>query len=211
MHCRPSCPTNNSTCSSFLSAHSDNTNTLNLHTSSFTSSHDQIPVPQRRRRLEDPVITHASNYYAINPRQTSPSSQTLPLPLSRRIRQKSKDKSIYCDLYNLLERPPPVKPRKKHTSNDSSSCRSRRSIVYKNIHTKIKDINERKRHQQQQSCYYNEEKYQKDKLLSKQQYDQLQDKKCIYQRHVLTKGFLRRVVRNYFCMPMTVTNGEFLN
>lgn len=210
MHCWPSFPTNNSTSSSILSADSDNTNTLNHHSCSSTSSHDQIPVPQRRRRLEDPVITHASNYYVINPRQTSPSSQTLSHPLPHRIRQKSKAKDIYCDLYNLLERPPPVKPRKKYTLNDSNSCRSHRSIVCKSIHTIIKDINERKRHQQQ-TCYYNEKKHQKNKLSSKQQYDQLEEKKCIYQRHVLSKGFLRRVVQNYFCMPMTVTNGEFLN
>jgi hypothetical protein len=220
MHCRLlSCPTNNDSIqSSFFSTHSDYTHTLNHRICSSSVYHDQLPAPRRRRRLEDPVITPASNYYVINPRQTShspsPSSQTPSLSLLRRLHHKSEDKNIYCDLFNLLERPPPIKQRKKYISNDSDSCHGHRSIVYKNIHTKTKDINERKRHQKR-SSYYKEKTHQKEKLSSVQQYDQLEEKtknnKCIYQQHLSSKGFFRRVVNNYFCMPMTVTNREFSN
>jgi hypothetical protein len=189
MHCRPSCPTNNS---SFLFSHSDCTNTLNHCTCSCSSCHNQIPIPRRRRRLEEPVIIHASNYYVTNhPRQKSPSLETPPLLSPRRIRQKSVDKNIYCDLFNLLERPPPVKSTKKYTSNDSKSSRGHQSI----IRAKIKDTIERKRHQ-------------------KQQYEQLEeeeDENCIYPKRLSTKGFFRRIVRNYFCMPMTIIHREFLN
>lgn len=191
MHCRLSFPTNNSTCSSFLFSHSNYTNTLNHRTCSPSSNHDQKPVPRRRRRLEDPVTTHASNYYVTSPNQTTVSLQTLPIPSPCRIHQKIEDKNIYCDLFNLLERPSPIKQRKKPTSNDSNSCRNHRSIVYKNIHAKIQDTNERKRHHSQQPLSYKENKH--------------------HQRHLSSKGFFRRVARNYFCMPMTVTNGEFSN
>jgi hypothetical protein len=226
MHCRLSYPTNDSTCSSFLFVHSDHTNTLKPRPCSPSSYHDQkplTPLPRhRRRRLEDPVITYASNYYVINPRQTSCSpSPTSPLPSFRRIRQQSADKNIYCDLFNLLERPPPVKQRKKYISNDPNSYRGHRPIAYKNIHAKMNNINERKRHyqqqqqQQQQPSHYKEKKHPKEKLSSIQQYDQLKDKsinnKCIYQRRLSSKGFFRRVVRNYFCVPVTINNGEFSN
>ncbi len=203
MQCRLTCPTNNSICSSFLFTHFDYTNTLNHCTHSPSPYHDQkptSPVPRRRRRrLEDPVVTHASNDYVSYPRPTSHSPSLAvsppPPPLPRRSRQKSEEKHIYCDLFNLLERPPPIKQRKIYTTNDSKLCRGHRSIVYKNIHAKIKDSNERKRHHhhEQQTLVHQEKKYQQEKLSSV---------------HLSSKGFFRRVVRNYFCMPMTVTNGE---
>jgi hypothetical protein len=135
MHCRLSSPTNDFSYSSFIFPHSDYTN-ISKH--DICSHHpDQISTLRHRRRLEDPVISYASNYYVTNPRQTSHS----PLPTSI----SSKDKNIYCDLFNLLERPPLVQQK------NSKSCRSQKS-------------------RQQHS------------------------------------GFFRRVVRNYFCMPMTVAN-----
>ena len=189
MHCRLTYPTHDSTCSSFLFAHSN----------CPLSYDDQIPsiatLPRRLRRLEDPVINYASNYYVINPRQTSHSPSPLP-PLS-----SSEERHIYCDLFNLLDSspPPPIKQRKKNISNNSNSSRQHRSIVYKNVHTKIKDINERKRYHHQQ----------------KQQTDQLQEKtknnKPIYQQQLSSGGFFRRVVRNYFCVPMTLHNEKFPN
>ena len=218
MHCRPSCPTNDSTCSfSFLFLHPDYTNTINHHTCPSSSYHDQIPppAPRRRRRLEDPIITYASNYYATYPQQTSRSStptpqlsQSPPIPTSRQIYEQSEDKNIYCDLFNLLDRPPPVKQRRKYTLNDYNPCRRLRSIDYKNAHAKLKDISNPK------LSYFKEKRHQNDKLSSiHQPYERLQDKSknnnCSYQRHPLNKGFFRRVARSYFCMPMTVTNGEF--
>lgn len=192
MHCRPSSPTNHFPCSSFLFSHSN----ISKHgICSPLSYPDQIPPPavRRRRRLEDPIITYASNYYVTNPRQTSHS------PSSTQIQQKSGNKNIYCDLFNLLERPQPVQQKKKNIFKDSKSFRNHRSIVYKNLHAKIKDINERKRHQQQQQK----------KNLSYDQFDE--NRQSIHQRHSSNKGFFRRVVGNYFCMPMTVAYREFSN
>jgi hypothetical protein len=215
MHCRPSCPTNDSTCSfSFLFVHPDYTNTINHHICPSSSYHDQIspPAPRRRRRLEDPIITYASNYYATYPRQTShsPSPQSPPLRAPRQIYQQFDKKNIYCDLFNLLERPPPVKQRRKHTLNDYNPCRRYRSIDYKNAHGKLNDINDQKR--PQPSSYYKDKQPQDNKLSPIQR---LQEKSktnnCIYQRHSINKGFFRRVARNYFCMPMTTNNGEFSN
>jgi hypothetical protein len=118
MHCRLSSSTNEFPCSSFIlpqrSIHSDRITT----------------VRHRRRRLEDPILTYASNYYVTNPRQTSHSPSLTPI--------RTKDKNIYCDLFNLLERP---------SSSQPKNGKSRQS-----------------------------------------------------------KGFFRRVVRNYFCMPMTIAN-----
>ncbi|CAF3452243.1 unnamed protein product [Rotaria sp. Silwood1] len=226
MHCRPFCPTNDSTCSSFHFTHPDYTNTINHHTCSSLSCHDQVPLPpstpRRRRRLEDLVITYASNYYATYPCQTSSlSKQAPPLPAPRRIYQRSEDNGIYCDLFNLLERsspsPPPVKQRRKYTLNDHQPRRRHPSIAYKNAHAKMKDVNERKRHHYQgkPSSSSKEKKSQESELSSTKKYDRLQENvktnNGIYQQHSSSKGFFRRVARNYFCMPMTVANAEFSN
>jgi hypothetical protein len=210
MHCRSFYSINDSICSSsFIFTHLNQVNSLNHRTSSPSSYHDQIPLPapRRRRRLEDPVLTSASNYYTTYPRQASQSPH--------RIYQPSEHNGVICDLFNLLERPPPpVKQRKKYTSNGSNSARRHRSIDYKNAHAKLKDRNnERKHHHQQQPSYYHEKTQQDNKLSSIQQYDRLQEKEkitnCIYQRQSSNKGFLRRVARQYFCMPMTNNNSEF--
>ena len=227
MHCRTSYPTNNSTysSSSFLFVHSDYTNTLNPYICSSSSPyHDQIlPLPppppppptrrrRRRRRLEDPVITYASNYYVTYSRQTShsppPSPQSSPLPSHNQIYPQSSNKDIYCDLFNLLECPPPVKQRRKYTLSDYNLRCRHRSTDYKNTYAKV---NNEQKHQQ--PSYYNENNHQEDKLpATTQQYNRLQEKtkpnNSIYQRNSSSKGFFRRVACNYFCMPMTVTNGE---
>lgn len=198
MHCRLSYPTNNSTCSSFLFSQPKYPDTLKHRTCSPSSYHDQKPVLKHRRRLEDPIINHASNYYVTHPDQTSSSTlQTCSISSSHRHDRKIEDKNIYCDLFNLLERPLPIKQNKKNSLNDSNSCRNHhqhqhRAIVYKNIHAKIQDNNERKRYYPQQPLCDKESKHH-------------------HQRHLPSKGFFRRVVRNYFCMPMTVTNREFTN
>ncbi len=222
MHCRTSYPTNDSTySSSFLFVHSDYTNTLNQYNSPSSSYHDQIPPRRRRRRrrrLEDPVITYASNYYVTYSRQTShspppppsPSPQSPSFPSHHPIYQQSSSKDIYCDLFNLLECPPPVKQRRKYILSDYNLRCRHRSIDYKNSYTKVNKTNEQK--SRQQPSYLNEKNHPEDKLSVTQEYDRLQEKSktnnCIYQRHSSSKGFFRRVACNYFCMPMTVTNDE---
>ena len=194
MQCRPSSPTDDLSCSSLLSTSFDCTNTL---------KHDISPpsvTSRRRRRLEDPVITHASNYYVINPR---PATHSAP-PSTPQIQQKSDDKNIYCDLYNLLERPAPIKQKKKQILKDSKSSRNHRSIIYKNSHAKLKDINERKRYQQQSSS--SKESFSSDHLQ-----DKGKSQRWISQRHLASKEFFRRVVGNYFCLPMAVAYEELSN
>jgi len=219
MHCRPLYPNNDSTCSSsFLFNHPKYTDTLNAPTRSTSSYNDQKPpppAPRHRRRLDDPVLTYASNYYVTYPRQTSHSPLELsPLPSLRQIYPQSESNGIYCDLFNLLECPPPIKQRKKYLSNEYSPHRRRhRSVDYARAHAKMKDSNQRKRHYQQPSYYKENKHHQLDKLSSIQQYDQIQDKakntNNIYQRHLPSQGFFRRVARHYFCMPMTVNDDDF--
>jgi hypothetical protein len=111
---------------------------------------------------------------------------------------------MYCDLYNLLERPSPPSPssinqRRKHNPNDYSPRRYHRPMDFENAH--------------QQASYYKEKRHQKDKLSSSEQYDRTSEttKKMnhIYQRRSSNKGFFRRLVRNYFCMPSTVANNGY--
>jgi hypothetical protein len=179
---------------------------------------------RRRRRLEDPIITYASNYYATLPHQMSqglsqqllpPSAPPPPLPPPRRFYQQSdRNNGVYCDLFNLLEHPsqPETKQRRKHRCNDLSPRRHHRPVDFDNVHTKSKTIHERKRHHQQ-SSYYKEKKRQDDKLSSTEQYDRSADKtkqmNDVYQRRSPNKGFFRRVVRNYFCMPSTFANNGY--
>jgi hypothetical protein len=247
MHCRPYCGTNISIYStSFHCVGSGGiqTSTYQTYTPTSYHYHDQAPppmttttlasTPRRRRRLEDPIITYASNYYATLPHQMSQglSQQSLPpppppplsqppppLPPPRRIYQQSNHNGVYCDLFNLLERPSPPSPPitkqcRKHHFNDLSPRRHHRPLDFDNVHTKSKNTNERKRHhQQQQSSYHKEKKRQDDKLSSTEQYDrsavktkQMND---VYQRRSPNKGFFRRVVRNYFCMPSTFANNGY--
>jgi hypothetical protein len=232
MHCRPYGGTNIPKCtSSFFVICPGHVTTSNYqpYTSSFHHQYDQAPplpvppppppVPKRRRRLEDPIITYASNYYATIPHQISQSSFLQPPPLPpRRIYQPPSDRNgMYCDLYNLLERPSPPSPssinqRRKHNPNDYSPRRYHRPMDFENAHTKVKNISDQKCHHQQAS-YYKEKRHQKDKLSSSEQYDRTSEttKKMnhIYQRRSSNKGFFRRLVRNYFCMPSTVANNGY--
>ncbi len=237
MHCRPCYGTNMSTFSTsflFICPGYSTTSNYQTYTPSSYHYHDQAPppppvTPRRRRRLEDPITTYASNYYATVPRQISyvPPQQSSPplpsqpppppLPPPRRIYQQSDRNIVYCDLFNLLERPSPpsppiIKQRRKHNVNDFSPRRHRRPIDFENIHVKVKNTDARKSHRQQ-SCYYKEKKCQDDILSSTEQYDQSPDKtkqmNDIYQRRSQNKGFFRRVVRNYFCVPWTVANNGY--
>jgi len=216
--------------------------TLNYqtYTPSFYHYHDQAlppppppppppPItPRRRRRLEDPITTYASNYYATLPRQMPQLSPQQPLPQPppppplpppRRIYQQSDRNSVYCDLFNLLERPSPPPPppitkrRRKYNSNDFSPRHHQRPTDIENVHTKVKNTNNNRKHYHQQFCYYKEKKRQDDKLSSTEQYDRSAEetKKMndIYQRRSTNKGFFRRVVRNYFCMPSMLASSEY--
>jgi hypothetical protein len=230
MHCRPYCGNNISICSSsFLFARPDYITTSNYQT--YTPSpyhyHDQTPppiIPRRRRRLEDPITTYASNYYATFPQvqlPPSPHAPPPPLPPPRRICQQSDRNDVYCDLFNLLERPSPpsppiLKPRRKYNCNDFSSGRQHHPTEFEDVHTKLKNTNEQKHHHHHhyhQSCYYKEKKRQDDRLSSTEQYDRSPEKtkkmNDRYQRRSLNKGFFRRVVRNYFCIPSTIANNGY--
>jgi len=203
MHCRPSCATNISTCSSsFIFLRPDYPTALNYQT--YTTSpyqhHDQVPTPtlsppplppRRRRRLEDPIITYATNYYATYPGQMSQSpppksslssSQSPPRPPPRRICQQLDRKDIYCDLFNLLEDPPSLSPvakqRRRYTRNDHSPRRHhhhRPPMDFEKTYSRVKGTNDRKRNHQK-SSYYDEKKRQEDKLPSTEQYDRSTEK-----------------------------------
>jgi len=244
MHCRPWYGTNIPICSSsFIFVRPGYFTNSNYQTYTPTSYHyhDQVPpllsspppssppppvTPRRRRRLEDPITTYASNYYATLPRQMHhlSSQQTPsqpppppPLPPPRRVYQQPDRNNVYCDLFNLLERPSPPSPptlkqRRKYNPNDFSPRRHQRSIDIENAHVKVKNTDDRKR-RHQQSCYYKEKKRQDDKLSSTEQYDRSPEEtekiNNIYQRRSPNKGFFRRVVRNYFCMPSTFANNGY--
>lgn len=182
-----------------------------------------ISTSKRRRRLEDPITTYASNYYSTLPNQISQGSPSQPpppppLPPPRQIYQQSDRNGAHCDLFNLLERPvspssPVTKQRRKQHSNDLSQCRNHRPTDFDNVHTKLpKNTNERKLHHQQ-SYYYKEKKRQDDKLSSTEKYDRSLEKtkkmNDIYHRRSPNKGFFRRVVRNYFCMPTMLANNGY--
>ncbi len=231
MYCRPSSTTTISTsssCSFFVTR--PNSTPVRTHPSSSyhhdSHRHHQAssttpppPAPRRRRRrLEDPIITYASNYYVTYPRPMPPSPAPVPpIPPPRRIYQQSPgNTSMHCDLFNLLERPSPlVTQTNKSISNNILNPRRhhRRSVDFENAHAKGKNSNERKRHYQP-TTYYEERQRPKNNFSSSiNQYEQSQDKVKkignVYQRHTPSKGFFRRVARTYFCMPITLTNGEY--
>jgi hypothetical protein len=213
MHCRPCPGTNNLACpySCFFGR------PHYLKTSSFSHHHDQAPlppvIPKRRQRLEDPIITHASNYYATLPHSISQSStQPPPLPPPRRIYQQSNRNGIYCDLFNLLESPSSpssiINQKRKYNSNDDSLRRHHRPKHFENMYTrKVKNTNDRKHyHHYQQSSFYKEKEHQNDTLLSTEKTKKTND---IYQRCWPNKGFFRRIIHNYFCMSSTIANSGY--
>jgi hypothetical protein len=76
----------------------------------------------------------------------------------------------------------------------------------------VKNTNDRKSHHQQAS-HYKEKRHRNDKLSLVEQYDRSPEKtkgnNHIYQRRSSNKGFFRRLVHNYFCMPSTFTNNGY--
>ena len=184
--------------------------------------HDQVPsaistTPRRRRRLEDPITTYASNYYATLPGQMSQGSQPAPapqvqpplpapppLPPPRQTYRQSDRNGAYCDLYNLLDFPAPAtssvtKQRRRHHSNEFNSRRAHR----------LASSNERKRRcPAHSSC--KDKKRPDEKFSSPDPYNYPSEKSKkmneIYQQRSSNKGFFRRVVRNYFCMPSALSN-----
>lgn len=170
MHCRLTSPQSDPYLhSSFLYPHTNS--------SSSCSYHDQF---QRRRRLEDPVVKYASNYYVTHPGPIVVHS-SLSTVYSSSDRQ-SQEKNIYCDLYNLLERPSPVQSKRKQIFfNYSKRTSSQQMILYRNDREKnkrrVRLFSTRKDKHDQQTRSSNRERFQ-------------------------------RVLRNYFCMPMMIFNGS---
>lgn len=147
-----------------------------------------IPKPRRRRRyLDDPIVSPASNYYVIDP-----SLDSTPAPLPRHYSKLNRQDDIFCDLFNLLERtPPPIKPRKKYLFNDRTPPRPQRSID---------SILQRK-------SFEEKEQY---ASIEHHHYQRLYDKNKTHRCHyVARKGFFKRVAEHYFCLPITVSKAEF--
>lgn len=243
MHCRPCYGTNIPIYSSSFAYMDPNYHNHIPASYHYHHHYDQRPAPiqlpsttsspRRRRRLQDPITTYASNYYATLPRQMSreptqqSSSPTLrsqipPLPPSRRNVQQSNHKGLYCDLYNLLEHssspspPPPstssrIRHRRKHNSPERSPTRHPRyhNEEFEKVHSKSKNTNDHRRFNQR-SHYSKERKRHDDKLSPTEQYGQLTKKtNDIYQRRSSNKGFFRRIVCNYFCVPSTLANNGY--
>ena len=174
-----------------------------------------IPAPRHcRRRLEDPVQTQISNYYALYPGEISnleisPMNKT-PIPLPRKIYQKRKtnNNDIQCDLFNLLENVPPIKPRRKYLSPDFRPSRPVRTIDRVN---NGESTNDHRRIVNSHHLMSHHEKY--DHLTLVNYADQLKEtrklKHCVNQGFLSRRAFFRRVARNYFCIPITISHDDF--
>lgn len=215
MHCRPCYGTSITICLSTFPVGGSTYPPGSYHHQDQIPS-ESISSPRRRRRLEDPIITYASNYYATLPGQMSQGSKSSPIsqpspppplpPPPRQIYRQSERNGAYCDLYNLLELPTATgssgtKQRRKYPSNDLNSRRSRR----------LSNSNERKRrYQATSSCKDKKRPDEKHSSTERYNYSCEKSKKMneIYQQRSSNKGFFRRVVRHYFCMPAALsTNG----
>lgn len=237
MHCRPFCgPTIPTSSSVFVFVRPSCIAASSYQTYVPAICHQDQTSPSStilrcRRRLEDPITTYASNYYAPFPRQmcqsplrqsTLSSSPRPPsLSSSRQIYHQSNNNGIYCDLFNLLELPTssstpprlPIKLTRKYKSNDYSPFSYQRPIDVDNPSPKIQRTIDRKRHHQQHSYSNKEKKHKDDKLSSMAQYAQSKRKtkkvNDIYQPASSNRGFFRRIVRNYFCLPSTFANNGY--
>ena len=216
MHCRPCFGTNITICVTSFPVGRSNYVPASYH------HHDQTPsatltTPRRRRRLEDPITMYASNYYATLPGPIPQGSQPTPasshaqpprpppsLPSSHQIYRQSDRNGAYCDLYNLLEFPSPAttsvtKQGKRHHSNEFNSHRA---------HRRINSTERKRRYPPTSSC--KDKKCSDDKVPSSDPYNCSSGKSKkmneIYQQRSSNKGFFRRVVRNYFCMPSALAN-----
>lgn len=200
MHCQPSYSRDFSSCcpsSYFLLSPACSTPLFSSY--SHPNGTASILTPRRRRRLEDPIVTYASNYYATYPSGMAAASVTPSAPSARPIEREIERKVLYCDLYNLLELPEttsshPLKARRRTHFNEANPARR---------HHRLKDLeNERKR-----SIYHREKKHAdeiKEKALKNNE---------IYARRpaapAAAKGFFRRVMKQYFCLPASMANNGY--
>ena len=160
--------------------------------------HDQTPLsnsPRRRRRLDDPIVTYASNYYVSYP----PPLTTLALSLPRPIYQPLNCPGPYCDLFNLLElpesSPTPGKSKRRHAARLTDAD---------NIHGRMKTFNDRKR--AHHSSFYHKDKKRPEEKITGKETDRNRQQ---MHRRSPPKGFFRRIVRTYFCMPPAFTNNGY--
>ena len=196
MHCQPSYSRDFSTCTSAYFLLSPVCSSPLFSSCSHPNGTATISTPRRRRRLDDPIVTYASNYYATYPSGMATPSVPPSVPSARPIDKEFDRPVLYCDLYNLLELPettsnkPPPPPRRRTHFNESNSVRR-----HHHHHQ-----TERKR-----SIYHKEKKHadeMKEKTLKTNE---------LYARRPVpaaAKGFFRRVMRQYFCLPASMaTNG----
>ena len=199
MHCQPICSRDFSSCTSsfyFLRPIGP--------TEYFSSYSHSILTPRRRRRLEDPIVSHASNYYASYPHGTTTAAVTSithpsSIPSTHHFEKEIDRKVLYCDLYNLLEIP--ESSATTTTTTTTNTIKSRRRTNYNEGNTiRRHHQNERKR-----STYHKEKKHS----------DEIKEKSMktneIYSRRSspTTKGFFRRVMRQYFCLPASMANNGY--
>ena len=166
--------------------------------------HDQLPAsttPRRRRRLDDPILTYASNYYVSYP--PPPSSSPLSLSVPRPVYQPSECPSLYCDLFNLLEHPETApalgKPKQRRHARPPDAADS--------VHGRMRTFNDRKRayHHPHPSHYHKDKKRSEEKSSGK---DSDRSRQQMHRRSP-PRGFFRRIVRTYFCMPPALTNNGY--
>jgi hypothetical protein len=172
------------------------------------------PAPRRRRRLEDPIVSHASNYYVIPPRLHT-RAVSPPVPTVRSIHRTSQPGDVLCDLFNLLDRPPAVKPRRRHVLHASYPSRPGRSI------DQLTDVNIPMDNKKRKYVLHDIGRCQQEKkpydvqLPSMHHYSQLKETRKSNQRicqgYASRKGFFRRVAQHYLCIPASHTDAEFSN
>ena len=235
MHCRPTSASHYSFCPSIFSFSDRTCSTrLNCPNPVLSSCHshpsDQISplTPRRRRRLADPIISFASNYYSTYPSNvtqvpmcSSPATSPMPTSISPdRHRQKRivHDKRMYCDLFNLLEYSETplqqVEPERDRRSNHLNSGFHGHEFDDETANSsRMKPLTTDRKRSNQQVHYRKAKKHQGKKLSSTDHHDHLPEKgeklNDVYQQHFMPKGFFRRIVRHYFCVPSTVSNNGY--
>lgn len=212
MHCQPICSRDFSSCtSSYLLVHpSCSSEVFSSYSHRYGNRISSFLTPRRRRRLEDPIVNYASNYYSTYPNGSMTNVSSSNSLTHRPIESQTDRKLLYCDLFNLLELPessPSAAPVPPTTMTTTHSLKTRRRTHFNDVnnvrrhHHRLKDVeNERKR-----SIHHKEKKSSddiKEKSLKTNE---------IYSRRSSAnhKGFFRRVMRQYFCVSASMANNGY--
>lgn len=170
-----------------------------------------IPAPRHcRRRLEDPVQTQISNYYALYPDDKVPVIMSLlrvpPIPLPRKIyrdrRLEMTDAKL--ELFDRFEPCPPVLPRKKNTFMNTNSSKMASEGGTKNRHTENL-LTDPDLILYDQSAEY-EEIDDSSVIDSSMHYCKHLKGKwkfsfCVHGSYPVTRESIQRLMHTYFCIP----------